>query len=86
MIPNAKVDGLKIEKNKKYQSERPEYRARNGKLQSVVFRTRDKERIQTRHIGKRSKEFKYYEKAYNSGVYNSQEERSKNAKIKSGTR
>jgi len=62
--------------------ERPEYRAKNGKLHSIVFRTRDKKRIQTRHIGKRSKEFSFYEKIYNSGVYNSKEERSRNARKK----
>ena len=53
---------------------------KKGKLQSVVFRTRDKKRIQTRHIGKKAKEFKFYKTAYEMGVYNSQGMRKANAK------
>jgi len=63
-------------------SERPEFRAKNGKLHSIVFRTADKNRRQTRHIGKRSKEFKFYEKEFLLGQYNSKEKRGQNAKRK----
>jgi len=62
--------------------ERPEYRVKDGVLQSVVFRARDKNRTQTRFVGKKNKEFKFYEKAYKMGVYNSMERRKRNARRK----
>ncbi|HUU89146.1 MAG TPA: hypothetical protein VMX17_15535 [Candidatus Glassbacteria bacterium] len=61
---------------------RPEYRARDGKLYAVVFRGRGKYRGSKRYVGKRSKEFKFYEKAYDMGIYNSLEARRENAKNK----
>lgn len=61
-------------------NERPEFRAKNGQLQAVVFRTKDKHRVQTRHIGKRAREFKFYKKAYEMGIFNSAKKRRKNAK------
>lgn len=71
---------MKINSIRKQVKERPEFRAKGGKLQSVVFRQANKGRAQTRHIGKKTKEFKFYKRSYEMGIFNSADTRRKNAK------
>lgn len=82
LFPNkvARVKKINIKPVKNRVLERPEYRAKNNQLKSVIFRTRDKNRKQTRYIGIRHKEFQYYKKTFELGLYNSMERRRKNAK------